>query len=228
MEEKKLEEWSGKGLSVSTIHFPSKKSSFRIEQEIKSYLLWLCQFILPFTPWGEHRPMGTNLLVKFLGKKKKLKNGNFCPQKAEGIKDNKYIKIHILHVWSCHGATCFFHVISYWRKSSGRCRMHFHEMLHASATSPFSRTSAATSSSSCTYWYGLWILHRICHKTSWRQDLSGHVWWMATNAERYCGKRHPSFLWPPPWLPGMTGRWLYEGHRVQPQLSDTAKQATTK
>lgn len=116
----------------------------------------------------------------------------------------------------------------YWRKSSGRCRMHFHEMLHASATSPFSRTSAATSSSSCTYWYGLWILHRICHKTSWRQDLSGHVWWMATNVERYCGKRHPSFLWPPPWLPGMTGRWLYEGHRVQPQLSDTAKQATTK
>lgn len=96
-----------------------------------------------------------------------------------------------------------------------------------SATSPLQR-SAAIPSSGCTYWYGLWILHRICHKTSWRQDPSSHVWWMATSAGHYCGKRHPSFLWLPPWLLGMTGRWLCEGHKVQPQLSDTAKQPSTQ
>lgn len=94
----------------------------------------------------------------------------------------------------------------------------------SSPTFPLWRTSGAVSSSSCTYWYGLWILHRICRRTFWRPDPSSHVWWTATNAAHCCGKRHPSSLWPPPWLPGTKGRWLYEGHRVQPQLSNTAKQ----
>lgn len=109
-------------------------------------------------------------------------------------------------------------------ESSGWCRLTLTSYPMPSPTSPLWRTSAAVSSRSCTYWYGLWILHRICHKIFWRQVPSSHVWWMATNEARYCGKRHPSFLWPPPWLPGMTGQWLYEGHRVRLQLSDTAKQ----
>lgn len=74
-----------------------------------------------------------------------------------------------------------------------------------------------------THWYGRWLQHKTCHKTSWLQDPSDPELWRAKDGAHCFGRMHPSSPTKPPWLQESPALWLYVNHMVQLQWSDTEK-----
>lgn len=74
-----------------------------------------------------------------------------------------------------------------------------------------------------THWYGRWLQHKTCRRTSWLQDPSDPEWCKAKDGAHCFWRMHPSSPTKPPWLQGSPALWLYVNHMVQLQWSDTEK-----